>query len=81
MTVEPDAVEWTRAHTIRVGRVSIEVTETSTESGPRYTFRVGRIAGKPGAEKRSGYLRARDVEDFLAAGDELRDWLVAQDAA
>lgn len=74
-------VSWSRVHTIRVGRVSIEITQTSTESGPRFTFRVGRIAGKPGDEKRSGYLRAKDVDDFLAAGDELRDWLVAQDAA
>lgn len=77
---ESAAVAWSAAHSIRQGRVSVDVTATDTADGPRYTYRIGRIAGRPGEEKRSGYLRPRDIEDTLLALDELRDWLIEHGA-
>lgn len=74
------AAVWEHVHQIRAHRVVIDVTGTETDAGQRYTFRLGRITGREGEEKRSGFLRAKDVEDALAALDELRDWLVAQGA-
>lgn len=72
-------LQWEVAHTVTVGRVVVEITATETDDGPRYTYRVGRAAGKAG-EKRTAYLRTRDTEDALAALDEVRDWLVSQGA-